>query len=125
MTNNITTCSRILISLQNRVSGIVELLEFDVKSYNPVLINAIEQFKHKDISIHHAPSDFLSAKEKNAVFGENGNVFNVSLYKILLFLHIADGIKSGALNLKYSYRYLPVNNYLIDDKRWKKKEMNY
>lgn len=37
----------------------------------------------------------------------------ISLYKALLFLHISDGIKSGILNLKYSYKYKSFEDYLI------------
>jgi hypothetical protein len=42
----------------------------------------------------------------------------VSLYKALLFLHVQGAIKSGTLNLKHSYKYRPLDDYLIDRDRW-------
>ena len=47
-----------------------------------------------------------------------------SLYKVLLFIHIANGIRSGALNLLYSYRYKAIQHYLIDEKTWKSKRQD-
>ena len=42
----------------------------------------------------------------------------MSLYKALLFLHVQGAIKSGTLNLKHSYKYRPLDDYLIDRDRW-------
>jgi hypothetical protein len=44
----------------------------------------------------------------------------VTLYKALLFLHVQNGIKSGALNLEHSYKYRPLDVYLIDRDRWQR-----
>jgi hypothetical protein len=44
--------------------------------------------------------------------------FRVSLYKALLFLHIQNGVKSGTLNLQHSYKYRPLDDYLIERGRW-------
>src|SRR5208283_5021191 len=41
-------------------------------------------------------------------------------YKALLFLHVQNGIKSGALNLEHSYKYRPLDDYLIDRDRWQR-----
>lgn len=49
---------------------------------------------------------------------ENEQVSRFSLYKAFLFIHIQSGIKSGAINLKHSYKYRPLNDYLIDHHRW-------
>ena len=38
----------------------------------------------------------------------------------LLFLHVQNGIKSGALNLEHSYKYRPLDDYLIDRDRWQR-----
>ncbi len=40
------------------------------------------------------------------------------MYKSLLFIHITDDIKSGALNLKHSYKYKAFDEYLIDKDYW-------
>jgi hypothetical protein len=35
-------------------------------------------------------------------------------------LHVQHGIKSGALNLEHSYKYRPLDDYLIDRDRWQR-----
>lgn len=42
----------------------------------------------------------------------------VSLYKALLFIKIAEAIKAGALNLKHSYKYRSLDDYLISKPVW-------
>jgi hypothetical protein len=107
--------------LQRRVSNIVKLLEFNAETSNSTLITAIDHFKTTDGNIgNDAPIKFLNKQEKEIVYNENK--LRVSLYKILLFIHIADAIKSGKLNLKYSYRYKTIHEYLIDKKTWEKKK---
>ena len=46
--------------------------------------------------------------------------FSVSLYKGLLFLQVQSAIKSGSLNLEHSYKYRPLDAYLIDRERWQR-----
>ena len=99
-------------SLQGKLSGVVKLLEFDEKSSNKHLIKAIRYFKENSNLTKLAPTDFLSEEEKSALV-DNENKFRVSLYKALLFIHISDGIRSGILNLKYSYKYKSFEDYLI------------
>jgi len=41
----------------------------------------------------------------------------------MLFNHIVNAVKAGELNLQYSYKYLSINNYLIDPKIWIKKAL--
>ena len=38
----------------------------------------------------------------------------------MVFLHVQSGIKSGALNLEHSYKYRPLDDYLIDRARWQR-----
>ena len=79
--------------------------------------DAIDHFKSKDGVIDKAaPVDFLSQDERKAVTG--GAKFRVSLYKALLFVHVQGAIKSGTLNLKHSYKYRALDEYLIDRDRW-------
>jgi TnpA family transposase len=83
------------------------------------LVEAIEHFKEKDGAVDKsAPAGFLDPEERTAV-DKDGN-FRVSLYKALLFLHVQSGIKSGALNLEHSYKYRPLDDYLIDRARWQR-----
>jgi TnpA family transposase len=60
----------------------------------------------------------LDPEEQTAV--NRDGKFRVSLYKALLFLHVQNGIKSGALNLEHSYKYRPLDDYLIDRDRWQR-----
>ena len=80
-------------------------------------MDAIEHFKEQDGGVDKSmPIGFLDAEER-AALNKDGK-FRVSLYKALLFLHVQNGIKSGALNLEHSYKYRPLDDYLIDRARW-------
>jgi len=105
--------------LQNRISDILKVISFNPENSDKILLAAADHYKNKDGEVTiNSPQDFLSSDEKEALVSENG-AFRTSLYKILLFIHIADGIKSGKLNLKHSYRYLAIQDYLIDKVTWK------
>lgn len=104
-------------SLQGKLSGVVKAIEFDESTSDKKIIEAINYFKNRDGDIaKDAPQSFLTEEEQETIF-EQGK-FRVSLYKIVLFFHISDAIKSGTLNLKYSYRYQNFERYLIDKKVW-------
>jgi TnpA family transposase len=64
---------------------------------------------------------FLKADEKKEIYAEDRKL-RVSLYKILLFIHMKEAIKSGSLNFLYSYRYKAIHEYLIDEESWKLKK---
>lgn len=103
--------------LQRRVSGIIKLLEFDRSSSSKSILVAIDYFKASDGKIgSSAPRDFLTKAEEAQVFCEEE--INSPLYKCLLFFHIAASIKSGELNLVYSYNYRAIQDYLIDKAYW-------
>jgi len=104
------------ISLQGKLSNIVKEIEFDESASNAHLIKAIEYFKRVDGNVKKdAPREFLTKEEQEIIFGEK---FKVSLYKALFFFAVSDGVKSGTLNLKYSYRYQSFDRYLIDKNEW-------
>ncbi len=103
--------------LQRRVSSIVKQIAFNQETSETDLIDAIDYFQSMNGTIQiDAPTLFLTQNEQEAVF-KDGKM-RVSLYKILLFIHIADAIKSGKLNLKDSYRYKAIQEYLIDKSSW-------
>ncbi len=105
--------------LKNRVSDILKILSFNPDNSDKTLLNAINYFNQMDGKIDsNAPQDLFNLDEKSALTNENG-IFRTSLYKILLFIHVADGIKSGRLNLKHSYRYLAIQDYLVNKAAWK------
>ena len=79
---------------------------------------AITHFREKEGKIpDHAPTKFLSAEERDVLNRDDGT-FRPSLYKMFLFQHVTDTIKSGDLNLASSYKYRPMDAYLIDKDRW-------
>ena len=105
------------LRIQNRVSPILKALTFLCEPSARELQSAIEHFKNKDGVIDKAaPVGFLSLDERKAVTKDAK--FLVSLYKALLFLHVQGAIKSGTLNLKHSYKYRPLDDYLIDRDHW-------
>ena len=105
--------------IQNRVSPILKALTFQGDPGVRKLVDAIEHFKEKDGGVDRSdPTGFLDPEEQTAV--NRDGKFRVSLYKALLFLHVQNGIKSGALNLEHSYKYRPLDDYLIDRDRWQR-----
>jgi TnpA family transposase len=105
------------VSLQGKLSKLITEVEFDKESSEFDLIEAIEHFKLVDGKITKlSPKAFLEEKEQELIFEEDK--FRISLYKVLLFFAISDGIKSRKLNLKYSYRYKNFDSYLIDRTQW-------
>ncbi len=107
------------LALQNRVSGIISELEFNKKSSSKSVLNAIEFYRINEGKLtQDAPTEFLTATELAAITSDDG--INIYQYKYLLFLHISSAIKSGKLNLKYSYRYRAVEDYLIDSETWER-----
>jgi TnpA family transposase len=97
--------------LQGKLTGVIKLIEFDEKSSNKNLLDAIKYFKKTSNIKQDAPLYFLDEDEKIAIHSE-GKI-RISLYKAFLFVHVSDGIKSGILNLKHSYKYKNFEEYLI------------
>jgi len=105
--------------LQNRVSAIIKHFKFDEKTSNMDLLETIEYFTKKDGKIDtNAPLDIFDSKELKVLFDKKKKI-RVSLYKILLFIKISHGIRSGALNLIHSYDYRAFENYLLPISIWK------
>jgi TnpA family transposase len=104
--------------LQNKVSEIIKVLEFDKDNSSKILLNAIDHYRSVGGNItKKAPQDFLNEEQQELLYSSDnlGNPrFRVSLYKTLLFIEIAEAIKSGMLNLSYSYRYRAFDTYLLD-----------
>ena len=110
------------LKLQNRLSPILRTLAFDPNDRAAALIAAVEHFKANDGNIgDRAPVEFLGAEEQAALTRVDGT-FRPSLYKVLLFQHVTGAIKSGDLNLTRSYKYRPMDAYLIDKERWKQEK---
>lgn len=110
------------LKLQKRVSEIIKHLVFDEVSSSHPILAAIAYFRQKDGAIsENAPVDFLEPDEQYIVYDTSGRL-RVSLYKILLFIRISFLLKSGDLNLKHSYRYRSLDDYMISKERWEKEK---
>lgn len=116
------------LKMQTRLSPIIKNLNFNVLNSKASLLKAIEHFKLTDGKISsNAPCDFLSQDEQLRVKDDknSGEKFRVSLYKALLFVSIADAIRSGEINLTHSYRYLSIDEYLINKAIWQNNKNDY
>lgn len=71
-----------------------------------------------------APLGFLESEEQEAVLDETGDI-RVSLYKALLFAKIAEALKGGVLNLRHSYKYRSLDDYLIPKDDWQAHRHDY
>lgn len=104
--------------LQNKVSSIIKHFKFDENTSNIDLLEAIQYYREKDGRIDvSAPLGIFEDKELKVLFNTEKKI-RVSLYKILLFIKISHGIRSGALNLHYSYDYRAFEDYLIPLETW-------
>lgn len=111
---------KLSVKLQRRILDILKSLIFNKASSDKSLMCSIDYLKKNDGQIkQNAPIGFLEKEEREVLFDENIKIKS-SLYKMLLFLHVSDAIKSGELNLKYSYRYKAIHEYLIDENVWRK-----
>ena len=109
------------LRLQNRVSPILKVLTFQCEPAAQGLLAALNHFRNNDGRIDKtAPVSFLTEEEYTAV--TTGERFRVSLYKAFLFLHVQNGIKSGTVNLHHSYKYRPLDDYLISKGRWQQEK---
>lgn len=110
------------VKLQNRLNPVLRALTFMSNKRITSLLEAIEHFKNDgELSTAHAPMGFLDAYQKLTVIRADGT-FRVSLYKVFLFQAVTTAIKSGDLNVEKSYKYRPMDAYLIDRERWKREK---
>ena len=114
---------KLSLKLQLRVSDLIKQLIFNPNNSEPNIMEAINYYKAVEGKIDNkAPTLFLDKTTVAYLYDHKGDI-KISLYKALLFINIAEAIKSGNLNLTYSYRYLSIDEYLIDQERWKKDKM--
>ena len=60
---------------------------------------------------------FLTPEQRSLIVAQDGK-FRVSLYKALLYLAVADAVKSGVLNLLHSEKYRSLDDYMIPKIDW-------
>ena len=113
------------LRLQHRVDDIVRLARFDPQSSASALLKALTSYQQRKGSWdRRMPIDFLSAQEQALVVTPDGSL-QVSLYKVLLFIHTANAIKAGTLNLQLSHKYRSLEEYLIPQAQWTTKRTEY
>jgi TnpA family transposase len=112
------------IKLQNRVADIVKELEFQADGPGELLAAIAHYQQKRGAMTQSAPVDFLAPYEQHLLVDPSGK-FRVSLYKSLLFIKIAEVIKAGALNVKYSYKYRSLDDYLISKAAWNANRDDY
>ena len=106
------------LKLQHRVADFVRQVRFAPNCGKPALWNALLHYQNRDGAIDKsAPVAFLSAEQRAALDSPDGK-FRVSLYKALLYVEVADAIKSGALNLVHSEKYRSLDDDLIREADW-------
>ncbi len=106
--------------LQNRVSEIIKTIEFDRNSSSKKIMEAIDYYREKNGKVdHNAPDGFIQDDSKKDALVDDDGKFRVSLYKVFLFQEVADTIRAGRLNIKYSYRFKSIDEYLINKEFWK------
>jgi TnpA family transposase len=105
------------VRLQRKTSSILKALVFDKSSSESPIFEAVAHFQVTDGHVgQRPPVDFMPTKEQE-IFVE-GEPFRTSLYKILLFQAVATAVRAGKLNLRHSYRYRAIQDYLIPMERW-------
>lgn len=101
------------MKLQGLLNQVLLSLRFSENSTNTKLLKAIAEFKRKSGRIDESfPINFLTKKELKYVDVKDG--MKLPLLKVLLFKHIVEEIKAGALSVKYSYQYKSLDEYLIE-----------
>ena len=108
--------------LHNRLDNMIRNLQFNETSSDKKIIEAIQCYKNDTLLL--SPIDLLEDEQQEACFDDEGE-FKKTLYKVFLFFKIADDIKSGSLNLKYSYKYRSFDDYLIPKEIWNEKRQDY
>ena len=108
------------LKLQNRLSPVLRALSFMPTTRVKSLQTAVDHFRSdREMSAVQAPMDFLDAEQRAALTRDDGT-FRISLYKVFLFHAVTTAIKSGDLNVEQSYKYRPMDTYLIDKERWQR-----
>lgn len=113
------------LKLQHRVADIVRQVQFAPNCSKPALWDALCHYQQKDGNVEKsAPVDFLTGEQRAALTTQDGK-FRVSLYKALLFVEVAEAIKSGALNLLHSEKYRSLDEYMIQKADWEANRTTY
>lgn len=113
------------LKLQHRVADIVRQVQFAPNCSKSALWAALCHYQQKAGNVDKsAPVDFLVDNQRAALTATDGK-FRVSLYKALLFVEVAEAIKSGALNLLHSEKFRSLDEYMIQKADWEANRAEY
>ena len=113
------------LRLQQRVTEIIKYVQFNAETSRKGIMEAISHFVQTEGKLgEKPPTAFLNKKEKPMII-DNQKKIRISLYKMLLFQHAVNAVKSGGLNLKHSYRYRSLDEYMISKEQWAKNKADY
>lgn len=108
-----------------KVGNIIEQIEFVPKVSDPDLMEVISFYKENSGDLSKLNNlTFLTDKEQEYVLDAKGKVKN-ALCKVLLMFKVEYALKSGTLNLKYSYKYLSFEDYLFDKNEWREHKKEF
>lgn len=111
------SCYRVL---NNRLGSMLKELEFNKETSSEELIKALESYKNNSaLRFCHNALSLFDTQVQQIILEEN-RIPNIPLCKSLFFLEVAKAIKNGQLNLKYSYKYRSIEEYLLSENDWEK-----
>ena len=111
------------LRLQARLMPILKGLVWEGTDH--AMLTAIHYVQaHKGTVWHDAPRRFLTPAERQAV-SPSDQPFRVSLYKALLLIHVAHGLKGGTIYLDQSYKYRALEGYLVNRDQWHQRRTHY
>lgn len=98
----------------NRLTGILGVLHFNPDTSDTVLLSAIKHYveRHGKPTAPAKDLSWLSEADRQALY-DVGDRFNRRLYRVLLMSTLAHHLREGTMNLKHSYRYRSLEEYLI------------
>lgn len=112
------------LKLQNRVADLVKEVAFSGNERSAIMV-ALRYYQNKRGVIDQgAPLGFLDPQEQQHVLTATGK-FRVSLYKALLFIKLAEAVKAGLLNVRHSYKYRALEDYLVPLDAWRTARQEY
>lgn len=101
---------------------LAKAIVFDDESSNKELLYAIRAFKEDNFKIdNNTPLSFMNKRDLAAYERDDGRP-KITKYKIILLAQIDESIRDRILTLKYSYRFLADEDFLIRKSEYKQNE---
>ena len=111
--------------LASKLGNVIKEIEFNKEQTdNPELLKAIEHYivTNGEVGVK-PPREFLSSQQRKKL--KKGKEFRKNLYKVLLFLAVAENLRAGRINLIYSYKYRSAEEYLFETNDFEQNQDKY